>query len=133
MTSHRLTVIIDVPRGSFVKRGDDGAIDFVYPLPCPFNYGHVPGTTAEDGDHADAVVLGRRLALGSRTSVLPRGRVNFVDAGCVDTKWVCSEAPLTGFQRWQVTSFFRVYAVAKSMINRVAGRGGPTRYLGWLR
>jgi len=35
-------VVIEVPRGSFLKRGSSGHIDFVSPLPCPFNYGAVP-------------------------------------------------------------------------------------------
>jgi hypothetical protein len=33
-----LDVVIEVPRGSFVKRGSSGSIDFISPLPCPFNY-----------------------------------------------------------------------------------------------
>jgi inorganic pyrophosphatase len=35
-------VVIEVPRGSFLKRGASGRIDFVSPLPRPFNYGAVP-------------------------------------------------------------------------------------------
>ena len=35
-------VVIEVPRGSFLKRGSTGHIDFISPLPCPFNYGSVP-------------------------------------------------------------------------------------------
>ena len=37
-----LEVVIEVPRGSFVKRGSSGSVDFISPLPCPFNYGAVP-------------------------------------------------------------------------------------------
>lgn len=37
-----LDVIIEVPRFSFLKRGPGGHVDFVSPLPCPFNYGAVP-------------------------------------------------------------------------------------------
>ncbi len=33
--------VIEVPRGSFVKRGSRGEFDFLSPLPCPFNYGSV--------------------------------------------------------------------------------------------
>ena len=127
-----LTVVIDVPRGSFVKRDDDGSVDFVYPVPCPFNYGHVPGTTSEDGDAEDAVVLGRRLPLGSTTTAAPRGRVQFVDAGLFDPKWICADSPLTAFDRWQVDAFFRAYAAGKRLINSLRGKRGPTRYLGWL-
>ena len=30
-----LEVVIEIPRGSFLKRGSTGHIDFVSPLPCP--------------------------------------------------------------------------------------------------
>ena len=132
MTSEDLTVVIDVPRGSFIKRDDDGAVDFVSPIPCPFNYGHVPGSLADDGDAVDAVVLGPKLAAGSIAKVATRARVDFIDAGVSDPKWVCADAPLSSFERFQVAGFFRCYAVAKRMINRVRGQRGPTRYRGWL-
>ncbi|MEM8609843.1 MAG: inorganic diphosphatase [Myxococcota bacterium] len=132
MTGSRVTVVIDVPRGSFVKRGDDGSVDFIYPLPCPFNYGHIPGTVAEDGDADDAVVLGKRLPQGSRTESIPWARIHFVDAGKNDFKWICASAPLSRLDRLQVASFFRVYAAAKRAINRIRGKRGVTRYLGWL-
>ena len=132
MTSRDLTVVIDVPRGSFIKRDDDGAVDFVSPIPCPFNYGHVPGSLAEDGDAVDAVVLGPKLAAGSIAKVATRARVDFIDAGVSDPKWVCADAPLSSFERFQVAGFFRCYAVAKRMINRVRGKRGPTRYRGWI-
>lgn len=132
MTMERLTVVIDVPRGSFIKRHDDGAFDFVSPIPCPFNYGHVPGSLAEDGDAVDAVVLGPRRPFGSTARVATRACVDFVDAGKSDPKWVCADAPLSGFDRFQVVGFFRCYAVAKGLINRVRGKRGPTRYRGWL-
>jgi inorganic pyrophosphatase len=132
MTAESLTVVIDVPRGSFVKRGDDGTVDFVSPVPCPFNYGHVPGTLAADGDALDAVVLGPKLSLGSTANVVTRARIDFIDAGHSDPKWVCAGAPLSPFERLQVAGFFRGYAVAKRLINRARGNRGPTRYLGWL-
>ena len=132
MTGKDLTVVIDVPRGSFVKRGDDGTIDFVSPIPCPFNYGHVPGTLADDGDALDAVVLGPALPLGSTAKVAARARVDFIDAGCPDPKWVCANEPLSSFERVQIAGFFRGYAVAKRLINRFRGKRGSTRFLGWL-
>ena len=132
MTAESLTVVIDVPRGSFVKRGDDGTVDFVSPVPCPFNYGHVPGTLAADGDALDAVVLGPKLSLGSTADVIARARIDFIDAGRPDPKWICADAPLSRFDRLRAAAFFRGYAVAKRLINRARGKRGPTRYLGWL-
>ncbi|MGB5810244.1 MAG: inorganic diphosphatase, partial [Polyangiales bacterium] len=100
--------------------------------PCPFNYGHVPGTVAEDGDAADAVILGKRLPLGSSATVIPRARIRFVDAGLADPKWICADEPLSHLQRLQVSWFFRGYASAKKLVNQVRGKRGETRYLGWL-
>jgi len=59
-------VLIEIPRGSFLKRGSTGRIDFVSPFPCPFNYGSVPTHLGLEGDLLDAVVLGPRLAAGTR-------------------------------------------------------------------
>ena len=132
MSGESLCVVIDVPKWSFVKRKDDGSVDFISPLPSPFNYGHVPDTLAEDGDAFDAVVLGARLSPRSRVTVPVQGRVGFIDAGESDPKWICSQQPLRATERRQVERFFRRYAVAKRLINRVRRKQGPTRYLGWL-
>lgn len=132
MNEDEITVVIDVPRGSFLKRDDDQAVDFISPIPSPFNYGHVPGTRADDGDAQDAVVMGARLPLGSAAKVICRARVDFIDAGKPDSKWICADAPLSRFQRLQVAGFFRSYAIAKRLINRIRGKQGPTRYRGWL-
>lgn len=62
-------VVIEIPRGSFLKRGSNGHIDFVSPLPCPFNYGSVPKLLGLDDDLLDALVLGPRLDVGTRLRV----------------------------------------------------------------
>lgn len=125
-------VVIDVARWSFVKRRDDGSIDFVSPFPAPFNYGHVPDSVADDGEGVDAVVLGPRLRRGTRLEVPVRGCVGFLDAGVSDPKWICAKSPLGPSDRRRVERFFRGYALAKTAINLIRGRSGETRYLGWL-
>ena len=126
----RCEVVIDSPRGSVVKRTDDGGVDFLSPLPCPFNYGSVPDTVSGDGDRIAAIVLGTRLASGARGEEEVLAVARFVDAGEEDPKWICGEAPLTGRARLQVNAFFRVYAIAKRALNRARGRSGATRYDG---
>jgi inorganic pyrophosphatase len=123
-------VVIDQPRFSHVKRRDDGAIDFVSPLPCPFNYGSVPDTRSGDGDRIDAVVLGPRLPRGSRKRVPVLGVVRFVDAGAPDPKWICAERPLSVRDLWVIGAFFRLYAIAKRVLNWLRGRSGATRFEG---
>ena len=68
-------VVIEVPRGSFLKRGSTGHVDFISPLPCPFNYGAVPMLVGLEGDLLDAVVLGPRLAVGSRVRLPAWGAI----------------------------------------------------------
>jgi len=76
-----LDVVIEVPRGSFVKRGSSGSIDFISPLPCPFNYGSVPTLLGLEGDLLDAVVLGKRIAYGTGLRVIAYGAVTLTDRG----------------------------------------------------
>lgn len=125
-----IEVVIDVPLGGFIKRTDEGAVDFVSPAPCPFNYGSVPDTRSGDGDRLDAVVLGPRLARGARVRVNVVARVRFTDAGQDDPKLICSDRPLGRLDRAKVTAIFALYARAKSLLNRARGKAGPTRYGG---
>ena len=124
-------VVIEVPRFGFVKRATDGRVDIVSPLPCPFNYGSVPGTRAPDGDPVDAVVLGPRRAANSRCVLPVWGTVDFIDAGDEDPKLIVAERPPTAWERWQVDAFFTAYAVLKRAVNFARGRGGPTTFRGW--
>ena len=84
--------MIEVPRGSFLKRGSSGHIDFVSPLPCPFNYGAVPGLLGLEGDLLDALVLGPRLRYGTRVHVTAWAAVTLTDRGMSDDKLICSDA-----------------------------------------
>jgi len=123
-------VEIEVPRGGFVKRKADGGVDFVSPLPCPFNYGSVPDTTSGDGDPLDAVVLGPRLSRGALVERAELAVVDFVDAGDPDPKLICGDGPLTKEDLQRVVRFFSVYAWAKRKLNRARGKAGITEYRG---
>ncbi len=125
-----IEVLIESPRFSHLKRRADGRIDFVSPLPCPFNYGCVPGLLSGDGDPVDAVVLGPRLRRGASVTVRVIAVVDFVDAGAADPKWICANHRLTWRDRAAVEAFFTVYAVAKHLLNRVRGIPGHTAYRG---
>lgn len=125
----QLDVVIDHPRASLVKRREDGRIDFISPLPCPFNYGSVPGTQADDGDREDAIVLGPRLARGTQLRLPVVARAHFYDAGRYDAKWICG-APLSAGQRAFVIAFFVVYALCKHRLNRMRGLSGTTAFEG---
>ena len=127
-----LEVVIEVPRGSFVKRGSTGRIDFISPLPCPFNYGSVPAYVGLEGDLLDAVVLGPRLAYGTRLRVPARGAVTLRDRDMIDDKLICSATPLSADERATVLRFFARYAWMKGLLNRWRGQGGRNACEGWL-
>lgn len=129
--SNPVEILIEVPRGSFIKRDARGAVEFVSPLPCPFNYGSVPDWPAADGDAQDAVLLGPRRAAGQRVRAPVRAVIRFLDAGQQDDKLVCAERALGTSDRRLVLAFFTFYALCKRVFNVARGRRGATRCLGW--
>ena len=124
-------IVIEIPRGSFLKRGSTGHIDFVSPLPCPFNYGSVPSHIGLEGDLLDAVVLGPRLALGARVRLTAWDAVTLTDRGMSDDKLVCSARPLDAAERRRVLRFFRFYAKCKGLLNIWRRRPGRNACEGW--
>ena len=124
-------VVIEIPRGSFVKRASSGRVDFISPLPCPFNYGSAPRYIGREGDPLDAVVLGPRLPRGTRTTMRAWGAVMVTDRGMTDDKLVCSREPLDDGQRRTVLRFFRFYTRCKSLLNLWRGRPGRNACEGW--
>ncbi len=127
----RVEVVIEIPRGSFLKRGSTGRVDFVSPFPCPFNYGSVHQYIGGEGDYLDAVVLGARLAAGSRIRVPAWGAVGLSERFMYDDKLICAGRPVTPTERWRVLRFFEFYALCKGLLNRVRGHRGRARCEGW--
>ena len=124
-------VVIEIPRGSFLKRGSTGHIDFISPLPCPFNYGSVPQFLGLDNDLLDALVLGPRLPVGTRIRVKAWGAVTLTDRGMQDDKLICSDHPLSQPEREKVLRFFRFYAKCKGLLNIWRRRPGRNASEGW--
>ena len=124
-------VIIEIPRGSFLKRGSTGDLDFISPLPCPFNYGSIPAFIGLDGDLLDAVVLGPRLPSGTKVKVHAWGAVRMIDHGFYDDKLICSQSPISPLKQRLILLFFMIYTKAKSLLNLIRGRGGRNSCEGW--
>jgi inorganic pyrophosphatase len=124
-------VVIEIPRGSFLKRGSTGHVDFISPLPCPYNYGSVPNYLGLEGDLLDALVLGRRLPLGARIRIKAWGAVTLTDRGMTDDKLICSIRPLSPSERRTVLRFFRFYAKCKGLLNFLRSRPGRNACEGW--
>jgi len=126
-----VSVLIEIPRWSFLKRGSTGHVDFVSPLPCPFNYGSVPIYLGREGDLLDAVVLGPRLKVGTRIRVKAWGAVILTDRGMSDDKLICSYEPPSSAQRRMIVGFFRFYAKCKGLLNVWRRRPGRNACEGW--
>jgi inorganic pyrophosphatase len=124
-------VTIEVPRWGFVKRGRTERVDFISPLPCPFNYGAIADYLGGEGDLLDAVVLGPRLARGTRVTVQALGAVGLTDRGLYDDKLICSTTTLSSTQQRAVIAFFHFYAGCKRLLNVYRGRPGRTACEGW--
>jgi inorganic pyrophosphatase len=124
-------VIIEIPKGSFLKRGSTGKLDFISPVPCPFNYGSIPGLIGRDGDLLDALVLGRRLPLGAKVRIPVRGAIEMIDRGLYDDKLICSYSPISASQQRRILLFFKIYAKAKILLNLARGRMGRNSCEGW--
>ena len=124
-------VVIEIPRGSFLKRGSTGHVDFISPLPCPFNYGSVPSYLGREGDLLDALVLGPRLPLGTQLRVRAWGAVILTDRGMTDDKLICSDRPVEPAERRRVLRFFHFYAKCKGLLNAWRRRPGRIACEGW--
>jgi inorganic pyrophosphatase len=125
-------VVIEIPRGSFIKRGSTGHVDFISPMPCPYNYGSVPDYIGLEGDLLDALVLGPRLQAGTLLRVKAWGAVTLTDRGMSDDKLVCSRHPPSATERRDVLRFFGFYAKCKGLLNIVRRRPGRNACDGWL-
>ena len=124
-------VVIEIPRGSFLKRGSVGRIDFVSPLPCPFNYGSVPRYLGQEGDLLDAVVLGPRVPAGTRLTLKAWGAVILTDRGMTDDKLICSRTPVDAVEQRRILRFFHFYARCKALLNLWRRRPGRNACDGW--
>ena len=125
-------VVIEIPRGSFIKRGSTGHVDFVSPLPCPYNYGSVPNYIGLEGDLLDALVLGPRLGVGQLLRVRAWGAVTLTDRGMSDDKLVCSACPPSEAEKRNVLRFFHFYAKCKGLLNFFRRQPGRNACDGWL-
>ena len=128
--SSTYTIIIETPKGAFIKRNERGGIDLISPFPCPFNYGHVQGHMGCDGDPLDAIVLGDRLPYNSRKQLPVVGRVLFIDEGKEDHKYIFADREVTFKEEEKLKKFFRFYAQIKSIQGLLLFRGCPALFSG---
>ncbi|HEX4104422.1 MAG TPA: inorganic diphosphatase [Candidatus Paceibacterota bacterium] len=89
-----INVIIEIPKGSHNKYEFDEAFGVfkldrvLYPsYHYPLDYGFIPETRSEDGDHGDVLVIGSDPAVtGSVVRVRPIAMLHMIDSGDPDAK-----------------------------------------------
>lgn len=89
-----ITAVIEIPQGSQNKFEYDEkrgvfALDRVLysPMHYPLDYGFIPGTRSEDGDHLDVMVIGSDpLFTGCVVDVRPVALLEMIDSGEKDYK-----------------------------------------------
>lgn len=94
---HDINVVIEIPQGSSVKYEVDkesGAVvvdRFLFtPMAYPAAYGFIPGTLADDGDPADALVLmPGQVVPGAVIRARPIGMLQMEDESGGDEKIIC--------------------------------------------
>ena len=94
---HDINVVIEIPQGSQVKYEIDKASGAVFvdrflftPMAYPAAYGFIPGTLADDGDPADAMVLAQvAIVPGAVIRARPIGMLKMEDESGQDEKIIC--------------------------------------------
>ncbi len=126
-----INVVVEIPQGSSVKYEVDKAtgalvVDrFLFtPMAYPAAYGFIPGTLADDGDPADALVLvPSAIVPGAVIRCRPIGVLHMTDEAGQDEKIICvphdkvhplyrdvhTTADLPEIVRQQITHFFETY------------------------
>lgn len=125
-------VVIEIPKGSHNKYELDEELGiikldrvFYSPFFYPLDYGFIPQTRSEDGDHLDALVIGSDpVPPGILVEARPIGMLSMIDSGEPDAKILCVQAKnprfdtikdLKDIEQWQphllkeVAHFFEHY------------------------
>lgn len=91
-------VVIEIPKGTKNKYEYSEQLDAIVldrvvhsSVVYPLNYGFIPETRAEDGDHLDALVLGHDAVFpGCVVTVRPVGMLKMTDDKGMDWKILCA-------------------------------------------
>jgi len=139
-----INVIIEIPKGSQNKYEFDEKLGIfkldrvLYsPFFYPLDYGFIPQTRSEDGDHLDALVIGSDpVAQGAMVEARPVGIMKMIDGGDPDAKILCVQTKnprfatikdLKDIEAWQphllkeVAHFFETYKGLEGKKTEVQG------------
>jgi inorganic pyrophosphatase len=141
-----INVIIEIAKGSNNKYEFDEKLGIfkldrvLYsPFFYPLDYGFIPQTRSEDGDHLDALVIGSEpVALGTLVEARPVGVLRMIDGGDPDFKVLAVQKAnprfdtikdITDIEKWQphllkeVAHFFERYKDLQGKKTEIQGCG----------
>lgn len=144
-TPHDINVVIEIPQGSSVKYEIDKASGAVFvdrflftPMAYPAAYGFIPGTLADDGDPADALVLVPSAVVpGCVVRARPIGMLRMEDEAGPDEKIVCVPHDRVHPQHSHVETIDDLPAITRAAIEHFFERykdleqGKWVRVIGW--
>lgn len=95
-----INIVIEIPAGSKNKYEYDEELDVIMldrvmysAMAYPYDYGFVPETRCEDGDHLDVLlILDHSLFPGCVVAGRPIGMMKMIDDGEADEKLICVPA-----------------------------------------
>jgi inorganic pyrophosphatase len=119
-----INVVVEIPQGSGVKYEvdkDSGAlmVDRVLftPMTYPAAYGFIPGTLADDGDPADALVLiPAEVVPGAVVRARPIGLLQMEDEAGQDEKIICVPHDKVHPQYSDITEVAQLPAITRDAI-----------------
>lgn len=138
-----VNVVIEIPAGSKNKYEYDEELHAIKldrvgyaAMAHPYDYGFIPGTRSEDGDHLDAfVILDHSVFPGCVVAARPVGVVKMVDDGEGDEKIICVPAKdvrydhvteldqLTSHLPKEIQHFFEHYKDLQNKKTEITGWG----------
>jgi inorganic pyrophosphatase len=140
-------VVVEIPQGSQDKYEYDEELDVVKldrvlygSQRFPANYGFIPQTRAEDGDHTDVVLLSTNpLIPGTIAEGRAIGFMEMIDAGDKDNKIIAvpvkdprfkdilSLEDLPEHRLAEIRNFFETYKILQNKVVEVKGFMGKDR------
>ena len=141
--------VIEIPRGSHNKYEYDEALGvfkldrvLFSPFHYPLDYGFIPETRSEDGDHLDIMVIGNDpVPQGCMVRARPVGLIRMIDSGEEDFKIVAVQHDNPRFSHMktiedieaynphllkEIQHFFEVYKDLEGKKSEIQGFGGAS-------
>lgn len=139
----KFNVVIEIPKGSRNKYEYDEELDvikldrvYTAAMSLPYDYGFIPQTRSEDGDHLDAIlILDTQIYPGIVVEARPIGLLKMVDSGEADEKIIAvptkdirlkhiqSLDDLSAHFKQEVQHYFENYKNLENKVVQVTGWG----------